>query len=300
MFMNWFFFSIIGYFFNALSTTINKALLSRDIPSPAAMAFFIATLGMLVLVLLPFGIAGLTFGEYMASLASGLFFVAAIFTMFIALQKGQASYIPIFIGGFQPIMVFILAFIFLHESLTHNQLLGFILLTAGGLFIATRKSRQRRLVYVIALLSSACFAVSFVATKWVFDEAGFINGLFWTRIGALFGIIFILAKKEWRREITGILTRKSKERNTRTALGFLAAQGTGVISVVLIFYAISLGSVTLVNALQGVQYLVIFALVEPLGFFFPKLWKEELSKKAIIHKLISIVIVSIGLFFVAQ
>lgn len=298
--MSWFVFSIIGYFLNAISITINKAILSKDIPSPSTMTFLTATLGMVSIVLIPFGVTFTSPLVLLFSLIAGIFFVAAIFAMFYALQKGQASNIPVFIGAFQPIFVFFLAFFFLAEILTKNYFTGFIFLTLGGLIIALRGLKDHRKVFGVAILSSVFFAVTFVVSKWIFGEIGFINGLFWTRLGAFIGGLILILNPYCRREIKKVLTRRNKKKNTRATMEFLAAQTTGAVSLILIYYAFSLGSVTLVNALQGVQYIFIFVLVEPLGYFFPKLWSEDLTKKAIVIKLLAITSISIGLFFIAK
>ena len=124
--MLWLAVSSIGYLLNAISIAINKALLSKDIPSPSVMAILIAILGMITIVLIPFGVSSLSANTLLISLLAGATFVAATYTMFAALQKGEASNIPAFIGGFQPIILFIIAALFLGEKLTNNQFIGFI------------------------------------------------------------------------------------------------------------------------------------------------------------------------------
>jgi drug/metabolite transporter (DMT)-like permease len=292
--MSWLAIAIIGYFFNAVSITINKALLSRDLPSASTVTFLIALLGLIVVVLIPFGVTMASGTVLLVSLVVGLTFVGAMYAMFYALKRGQASYVPIFIGALQPIFVFLLARAFLEEMLTRNQFIGFLLLTLGGIVIAMQKMKNKRYIYLIAILSSALFAITFAATKWVFEATDFINGFFWTRLLAFFSALLLLLSSHCRKEIFGVLKRKDKKKNTMAAIEFTAAQITGGISFIMIYYAFSIGSVTLVNALQGIQYAFIFLLVEPLGYFFPKLWKEDLTKAAIIRKIIAILIVFFG------
>jgi len=72
------------------------------------------------------------------------------------------------------------------------------------------------------------------------------------------------------------------------------ARGLGTASSFLIYWAIFLGSVTLVNSLQGVQYL--FLLVLAFLFFrqIPQL-KEQLEKGVLVQKIIAIMLIGIGL-----
>ena len=64
-------------------------------------------------------------------------------------------------------------------------------------------------------------------------------------------------------------------------------------------YAIRLGSVTLINALQGTQYLFLLALTSLLSLKFPKILHEKVTTQTITQKIIAIVIISFGLVFLA-
>ena len=72
----------------------------------------------------------------------------------------------------------------------------------------------------------------------------------------------------------------------------------GVVGVVLIQYAIALGSVTLVNALVGIQYALMFLLIFLLTKFAPRIFKEEFTKRELAIELIAIffVVAGSGLF----
>ena len=64
-------------------------------------------------------------------------------------------------------------------------------------------------------------------------------------------------------------------------------------------YAIFLGSVALVNALQGVQYAFLLVLGGLISVFYPNLLKENISTKVVIQKLTAVLLISIGLYFLA-
>ena len=68
---------------------------------------------------------------------------------------------------------------------------------------------------------------------------------------------------------------------------------------ILLQYAIFLGSVTLVNAMQGVQYIFVFFLVVLFTTTLPKLIKEKFTKELVIQKVIAILIIGIGLYLIA-
>ena len=70
-----------------------------------------------------------------------------------------------------------------------------------------------------------------------------------------------------------------------------------VVSLVLVQYAIFLGSVTVVNALAGVQYAFLLILVGIMSRFFPSRFREEYSKTEVVQEIISVIIIAIGLVF---
>jgi hypothetical protein len=59
-----------------------------------------------------------------------------------------------------------------------------------------------------------------------------------------------------------------------------------------------LGSVAVVSALQGVQYAVLLTLGIVITLFFPKILKEDVSKKIIIQKIAAIICIAVGLYYI--
>ncbi|MEA3343503.1 MAG: hypothetical protein U9Q92_05015, partial [archaeon] len=70
----------------------------------------------------------------------------------------------------------------------------------------------------------------------------------------------------------------------------------GISGLFFLSLAISLGSVSLINAAQGTQYLFLFLLALICTRFFPKLFKEELNKEIIAKKAIAILLISIAVY----
>jgi hypothetical protein len=61
-------------------------------------------------------------------------------------------------------------------------------------------------------------------------------------------------------------------------------------------WAISLGSVAMVNVLQGVQYLFLIIFVLALSKLIPNVYKEEMGRDVVLQKLGGVVLVSYGLY----
>jgi len=154
------------------------------------------------------------------------------------------------------------------------------------------KRRKIRLteVFIPAMGAALTSAIYLVITKSVFSNIGFINGLIWTRLGATLGALILLIPINFRQQIF----KKGEAVKAKTFGFFVLARGLGTASSFLIYWAIFLGSVTLVNSLQGVQYL--FLLVLAFLFFrqIPQL-KEQLEKGVLVQKIIAIMLIGIGL-----
>ena len=149
--MTWPIITIIAYLLNAIAITIDKFLLAKKITNPAVYAIFISTLSLLALVLIPFGFHLYSLNQILIALVAGLIFTFALLYMFKALGQNEASRITPFMGGFQPIFVFILAFIFLNEILIPQQLIAFIIIILGTVIISWQnnsKATQKKSLFI--------------------------------------------------------------------------------------------------------------------------------------------------------
>ena len=77
---------------------------------------------------------------------------------------------------------------------------------------------------------------------------------------------------------------------------FLFGQVAGAASFLLINYAISISSVTIVNALQGLQYVFLLIMILILTRWLPKVMEEKLSGIIFAQKISAIVIIGAGLY----
>ncbi len=77
-----------------------------------------------------------------------------------------------------------------------------------------------------------------------------------------------------------------------------AGQASGAVGFVGVQYAISLGSATVVNALQAVQYAAIVLVAWLGGKKLAALLKEDLTRRTLLIKGVAIGLVGIGLVLV--
>lgn len=298
--MNWLLIVIIAHFFSAGIFVIDKYLLKRGFPNPLSYAFWTGLFSVFVLILAPFGFSIPEASQIVIALAAGIIWLLAIIIFYTALAKGETSRVVPTIGGLIPLFTLGLSFIFLGERLSVKELIAFCLLVSGGIILSllvtkTRiffKKRKIRLTktFISVLGAALVFAIYFVMTKFVFLHQNFINGLIWIRLGAVLGALFLLIPSSFRQ----MIFKKGETVKTRTLGLFLSARGLGAVGGLLIYWAIFLGSVTLVNALQGVQYLFLLFLAFILFRKIPSL-KEQFNKRVLTQKIFAIILICLGL-----
>lgn len=304
--MHWLAAVLIGHLFNAIAFVVDKVLLTKSFQNPFVYAFFIGALSGLAVVLLPFGVEWPGWSLFALDLAGGALFIASLLAFFYALQGGEASRIVPFIGGGIPVFTLVFEILFLDQQLTSQQLVAFAVLVVGTILIAIefgnpdqnveKKENQGWKAWAYGLAAALLFAVSFGLTKMAYDTQPFISAFTLQRFGSVaFALIFLVSgsKRAAIREAIPVL-------KTKAGLAFVGSQAVGAGGFVFINYAISLASVSLVNALQGVQYafLLILAVIGTLKY--PKLLKESMTTKSLVIKSIAVVIIGIGLYMVAQ
>jgi len=302
--MSWLIVAILSYFLFSLVAIGDKFLLAGP-PKPKLYSFYANTLGGLIILLIPFvGFTILPFWEAFFCILTGAIFLFALLALYEGLEKYEASRIIPAMGGFTPVFTFCLAFLFSggKEILSFAEIAAFILLIAGSIIISKdplKKLSKNSLT--IAAISAFFLALYFVLAKYVFLMLPFWHGLIWIKIGSLITSLFLLFSKDVQAEIFKKKSQKSSFSKKTGAL-FILNQIFGASAAILQNWAIALAGIayiSLVAALQGVQYLFILIIAFALAWKFPKILKENFSKKIIIQKLISVILIAAGLAIIA-
>ncbi len=296
--MNWLYIGLVAYLLNAFSFVVSKVMLTEFIPDPWTYTFWVNIAGALTVLLIPFGFFVPSLAVIGASFASGVTYAIALLIFYRLLSRDDTSQVVPLTGGLTPIFVFALALLFLGEFLTTVQVIGFALIVAGG-FIVAHEGPWRigvqhwdRKLLIGSLIAALLFGASQVLIKFVFDQVPFVNGFIWRGFGAVLGAGLLLLPTKPRRSILASFHHPS----VRTESVFVFGQIAALLSFVLVNYAISIGPVSLVNALSGVQYAFLFGIIVFLSKRLPKLLKEPLGPNVVRQKAWSIVFITAGVF----
>jgi drug/metabolite transporter (DMT)-like permease len=295
---SWILIAILAYLLFAINGIIDKILLTKAVRNPLVYVFFNGTLAPFVLIFLPFGVHPLGLNNTIIALIGGACFTIALYFYYTSIQAISISRVLPIQGGFVPLFTLILASFLVSERLSSEQLIAFIFLTSGAVLISFKKSEGTWHIPGLgfSLIAALLFAMHFVLSKYIYDQADFINGLFWTRWGMFLIALTTLLSAKNRKEIWSARSETSNQQK----IAFYTSRGAGGLAGVLQNFAISIGSVTIVNALQSVQFSFVLILTTFLSFKYPKLLKEAITANIILQKLAAICLVIVGLIILGR
>ncbi|MCL4468477.1 MAG: EamA family transporter [Deltaproteobacteria bacterium] len=295
--MLWILFAIIANVLFAVSNLFDKFLIEKRVRDPLALTVFggwIDLLFTLIIVL----IHGLSItGPLQAGvlLLSGVLVELALIPYFKALSLEDASRIsPLFQS--MPVFVLLLSSVFLRETLTHRQMLGFLLILSGSFIVSMHKTDagifKIRKAFWWVLLASILWALPAVMFKFVVVKQTFWDALALEFFGVAIGatILFFLYKTRVLAQIRDIGAGTWSILNINELI-YIAGRVSN-------FYAITLGLVSLVAVLGGTIPLFVFLFGLMLSLWFPGIIKEDITRASIVTKISSIILVSCGLWFI--
>ena len=290
-------FAVIAYLAFAVNSVIDKFLLQKSVKEPGTYAFYIGLLSGLSILLFPFGLFLPSAKILALAIISGALFVYAMVALFSALKLEDVSRVLPTIGAFVPLVTLFMSFIIVGERLNAREIWGLAVLVSGTLLISWPEERRRSGKHWLryALIAGLLFALSFTLAKAVYIEQPFISGLIWTRLGMVAAAFSLLLVRSVRKDIFSSAMAAHKGSKALFFAGQVLAAAGGILQN----YSVSLGSVTIVNALQGTQFAFLFILTWSVSSRYPKILEEDFSKPALIVKLASLVLISGGLLLIA-
>lgn len=313
--MLWIIFAILSYFLLALSSVLDKILLSRPSFGPKIYAFLAGIAGGAIgILILPFiSLGDLTARLIFLGFLSGITWIFAIFFLYSALRKYETSRIIPAIGGLVPVFMLGLSLLFsrtiIQEFYRFNfwQILSFILLVAGGVFInvdfkKTKSGFRESLVFSTA--SAFLFAFGFFLSKIVYIQAPFLAGLFLKLSGSFCAAVFFIFSKETRSYLFSLWPKKEKKSRLGQKIMplFLTNQfisiSAGFFQNLSLFF-VPMFLLAFVAALEGTKYVFTLVFVLVFSYKWPHILSEKVSGKIFIQKLIATAAIIFGLFLFA-
>jgi len=299
--MTWVILALIAYFLLAIVELTDKKILSSPDINPLPYAFYASLLVSFSFILWPLDFSFLPLLITVFAFFGGAFFFLAIYFLYSAITKGEVSRVVSLVGGISPILIFIFSLLFLGEKLGAYSIFAILMLISGSILLSFVKDGQEfkfgRNLFALSFLASLFFALSYGLTKAVFLNSSFLNGFIWTRTGTVFCVLLIFLVPKWRRSII----KSSRGFSEKITFLFISNKMVSAGAHIMLNYAIKLGSVAIVNALQAAGYAFVFILTLASSRFSPRICYESMAPKYLVPKMIGIGLVSAGvvLLFIA-
>lgn len=284
----------IAQLFNAVTVLVDKYVIScvKCTGSTAVVyAFWVSILSGVVIVMVPFGLVSwptpLVIGLALATAAT---YIASILLLYSALRLTVASDVIPVVGAVAAIVTFILARFWLHQDLPESATLGFTLLIIGTALISHFRFTIN--AFTLSIFAGIFFGLSAFLVKLIFIEADFIDGFFWSRMTNVIGALTLLA---WPGNYKMIMAAARGSTSTMRWL-VVGNKTLSGIAFALTLLAISIGSVSIVNAMSGLQFVFLLSFAYFFSKQFPTVFQGEIHKhKYFHHKLYGIIFIMFGL-----
>jgi len=281
----WLYLALTAYFINSIVFIIDKYLLAGHIPKYHAYSFGVAILSLSSLLLLPLGVSWQGLSYFLTAIFSGTAFFIGLVFLYKSIKQSDVSVAATQVGTMGAIFTYVFSTIILKDQLHSVSSFAFIFLILGILLLG----KIEKHIFISAILAGVMFGVSYVLLKLSFNEAGFVNGLFWTRIGFVGSAFCSLISSHVRNEVKTVYQHApNKSKFLFVFNKFLAGIG-----FIILYFAINLGNVSLVNAMLGIQFLFTFVLVLILRDKVSGI-REKLDRTTLAAKLIGITSILAG------
>ena len=287
----WFYFAILAQFLSAVTVSIDKFLVSRTahIGKPIVLTFYIGVLSSFVFLLVPFGVSLPTVNALCAAFASGIAFLFGLYFQYSTFQYTRVSDAAPVIGAVSALTTLAAAYLWINGDVTYAMLVPVLLLIAGIALISRMHFARHSLRF--ALCAGFCFGCMFFFSKLVFNELDFLNGFFWTRLAGVAGALTLLLFPTAR----GAIFHGARRSSSSTKGLLLASKTVGSLSSVLTAFAVSLGSVSVVNALSGTQFVFLFLFALIFATYIPRLKENGARGHGGWHTLFGVALIVFGM-----
>lgn len=294
--MNWIFLSLLAPLFWASSNFVDKYILGKYTKGIFDFLFFsiITSWIFFVAIFLFVGTPELDIFS-LIPIATGMMLIYSYGFYGKALEQGDTSSLVI-LFKLIPVSTVILAYIFLSQTLSSNELLGFIIILVGTIIISLEKNKSifikgfGMILIAILMWSVMTLFIDYGLTKMSFWDYFMLDNLG----SALAGLPLFLIPAIRKQVIEGIKTATAGKYVWFSWNNVLDFFGQMSIKKALAI-APSAGLVSIVMQVQSFYAIIIGAL---LTLYFPSIIKEDISSKTLIKKIIGALIMFLGIYII--
>lgn len=303
--MSWFLIALATPVLHSVANLMDKFILSKyfkDFSLLVFMIYYAFTTVMVLPIFLIFGGLGIfhvPLNDILILIIAGLCgSVAAYFYLFSLFREEASGVIPFF--QLVPVISFFLGWGILGETLTLGQIIGSAVVIFGSVILSLEfggkeKLKFKKSVVLAMVVVSLLTALGGILFK--FSAAGndFWISNFWEYIGfsLVYCSILFFRKKERQAFYSSV-----KEYGFRIIWLILLSEILIIIGALALNYAFLLAPVVLVRVVEGSQPAFVLILGILITLIFPKILKEKLHWQHLLPKILAILIILVGSFFI--
>ncbi len=290
--MSWLAYALLAPLIFTVVNFIDKLILEKHVRNPASMSAYIAIMAFIsgCVLWVVTGFPVLSLHDTVIVMFTGILTSVGALLYYRALSTEETSKVIVLIQ-IQPVMVLILSFLLLHETITAFQFIGFILILGAAIALSTRRGMggiQVSKALGLLLIVNLMWSLSVVLFKFVVAGDQFERLLPYESwgfaLGGLFIVLFVRSVRDAFRESLRTIPKQALATIAVNETIFLGAK-------LLTLAAVALGPTALVSVLGGTQ--VFFGIVAGwiLTVLVPSIYKEQIARPDLIRKgLIAVVL----------
>jgi len=289
---SWVIFSLITALLWAISDVINKFIFTRWPIKPVVLVMFSCLVNLVITlgVYVHQGLSGLSVLHISLAIVAAFLYFVGYYLYFSAVKLEEVSRItPLFY--LMPLFILLLAAMFFQERLTLINYAGIILLVAGSMLISQKGSFNFRIgkAFWFMIFSALSISAYAIITKYLLNFSDYWTIFAYTRgLGLIPFLIPLVYSK-----LPDL--KDAAKQGGKTAIGMiLGSTSLNSIGIILITVAMAMGSVTLTNTLLSMQPLFVFIFAILISRYYPQLFREDLDRRTIILKFVSILMIVVG------
>jgi len=303
--MNWFLIALGAPFLWAIVNIADNYLVSKYSQkekerTSGGLVLFSSLIGLFVAFFIWFFVSGVfnisLLDKILLLFTGGLTIIWIIFYLYSLEIEEISSIVPWFLVV--PIFGYVLGYIFLGETLTLFQIIGSVIILFGSILISIdfggeRKRFKKKMVFYMVCACLA-IAISGVTFKFVTIDGSFWISSFWEYFGlGIFGLLIYSFIPKYRREFHFMNRTGGK----KIFLINIVSEFMSITGNLMTNFALLLAPITMVFLVSSFQPAIVLILTIIGTKFLPHIIKENISRRALIPKIIAICIMILGSVF---
>lgn len=298
--MNWVFLALLAPFVYAVNVFLDKYLVEARLPNYRALPIFglLVAIPAVVVFWIISGFAILGLSDSLLIMTTGILTIWAFSLYLEALVKEETSLLIILIQLI-PVIVLVMAYFILGETITLKQLLGFGLLLFSSIAASLKQEKKRfkfNRALIFMLLADLLWASTYILIKFVSVETTFSSLVMYESLGVIIGGILLLL---FFPSIKNAFLKTIKKIK-KPVLGLvLFNEGLYLSGKIITYLAITIGPPALISILGSTQIFFGILFGSILTLMLPKIFKEDLSRSGMLRKILLGVLAFIGIILVS-